>query len=759
MATTTTIRIAEMLEKTNIEDDNLMIVEDDIDTKRTTIKELKRAFNGDGLSPDSYKFYSSKYVMDLINSVNVNVSSLPSRQEFDDLAQQIKNIVGSTGEGKDSELVAARGTYATLSERLAGDQKDLEKKYIQFPKISHNGMQVDLSNIEEAMVTVVCPSYANATTLKIVGKNRYTYGNTGYSQVTKVNDHGLKIVYTRAQNAFNIPIGQNLPAGEYVLYAKASFSSNFVKDGTILKIVYTDNSTTQMQYDYSNIIRFDATKTFKAFQILPNVSTIVDNMWVQLDDVMISEDGSLDKFYAYCDASYSIPANQTVTKELVLVRCVLSRSESTLKVTATDTSYTGDKIKEEIEELKAYTTQPEDYCGLLENKGTYIYASGRTILDSPGMCTLEEDDSKLRNHSNSVKINIMNYDPDDQPRFTILLDDVLNLSDARCISFQFYINKDLSERFAEDDGIKVMLSSDNVQANPATNYYYFDIGKNSFVQGWNTIKLKISDFLPHGNPKLGNITQINFRIFTSEFTNGKSFWINSVIIDQRMKPVVLFAFDNLYDDAFDYTFPYMYTRGLPATIFANDKQTHTKEYLNNVAMLHYQYGWEIANYGCNPDKELMIEDDNPREQYMAVKETRQWIYDNFTSEVLSYAAPFGNLRAISEPILKELGFKIAKTTADAYCSLFTENDFCISMHLLSNAPNCGSSAINAKIDEIVETGQCLCIYTDQVTRYGDDISSTRTSFENVISHIQNYINQGSLEVMTFSEFYKKCVSR
>ena len=759
MATTTTIRIAEMLEKTNIEDGNLMIVEDDIDTKRATVKELKRAFNGDGLTPDSYKFYSSKQVTDMINSVNVAISTLPSRKEFDDIAQQIKNITGSTGEGKDSELVAARGKYDTLSDRLAGDQKDLEKKYIQFPTVSHTGMQIDLSDIEEAHATVTCPSYENKTTLKVIGKNRYAYGDTGFSQVVKVNGHGLKITYTKAQNAFSIPIGQNLPAGEYVLYTNPSFSDNFVKEGTVLKIIYTDSSSSQVSYEYSNMIRFTAQKAFKAFQILPNVATIVDNMWVQLDDVMISEDSSLTKFYEYCDTSYNIEANKTITKELVLTRCVLSRSESTLSVEATDTSYTGNKIKEEIETLKTYTTQPEDYCGLLENKGTYIYASGRTVLDSPGMCTISEDSHKMRNHKNSIKITMMNYDPEDQPRFTVKLEDVLNLTDARCISFQFYIDKDLSERFAEDDGIKIMLSSDSIQANPATNYFYFDIGKNSFVQGWNTIKLKLSDFLEHGNPKIGNITQINFRVFTSEFTNGKSFWLNSIIVDQRMRPTVLFAFDNLYDDAFDYTFPYMYTRGLPATLFVNDKQTHTKEYLNNIAKLHYQYGWEIANYGCNPNKELMIEDDNPREQYMAVKDTRQWIYDNFTSEVVSYAAPFGNLRAISEPILKELGFKIAKSTADAYCSLFTENDFCIPMHLLSNALNCGADIINAKIDEIVETGQCLCIYTDQVTRYGDDISATKISFESVIAHIQKYIDQGSLDIMTFSDFYKKCVSK
>ena len=60
----TTIKIADMLERTNIADSDLMIVEDDIDTKRATIKELKRAFIGDGLEPDQYRFYSSQQVSD-----------------------------------------------------------------------------------------------------------------------------------------------------------------------------------------------------------------------------------------------------------------------------------------------------------------------------------------------------------------------------------------------------------------------------------------------------------------------------------------------------------------------------------------------------------------------------------------------------------------------------------------------------------------------------------------------------------------------
>ena len=762
MPSRTTIKIAEMLEKTNIEDENLMIVEDDIDTKRTTVKELKRAFNGDGIVPSSYKFYSSKQTQDLIDGIKIGMTNSPTKEEFDNLKQQVTNIQtsgGGSGE-KDPELVAARGEYDTLSDRLDGDLKELEEKFIQFPTVEHYGMTVDLTDIDKADARITVPAYEKQTTVTITGKNKFSLIPAfDYTQIIKTAT-GIRIPFTKAQNAFNIRINDgNIVPGNYTFYGSISMSDDFIREGSVFKLIYTDGSTYTMDYKYQNKFNFDAKKNVKAFQILPNVNTIVDNMWVQIDDLMISTDDTLDEYVPYCDKTIIIEANTSKVLEEVIYKAYISRSDLILSVSAIDTSYTGDKIKDEIESLKEYTQQPEDYCGLLENKGIYVFAENATELNSPGMATIEVDKNKIRNHRPSVKITIMDYNEEDQPRFTLRLQDILNLTDARYISFQFYIDRDLSERFSEDDGIKIMLSSDSIVANPATNYFYFNIGKNSFVQGWNTIKLKLSDFLKHGAPNIGNITQINFRIFSSEFTNGKEFWFNSIIVDQRIKPTVLLAFDNLYDDAFDYQFPYLYTRGIPATLFFNDKQTLPRTYLNNVAELYYTYGWDIGNYGCNPNKELMIEDNNVREQYMAVKETRQWIYDNFTEDVIAYAAPFGNLRPISEPMLKRLGFKIAKATADAYCSFFSSEDFCIPMHLMSNADGCGADIINAKIDEIVETGQVLCIYTDNVTRYGDEISVTKVSFESIIAHIQKYLDQGTLQCLTFSEFYKQCTEK
>ena len=53
------IRIEELTEKTNIDDSNLIIVEDNDDTKKSTVLELKRAIIGDSVDPSQYKVYSS----------------------------------------------------------------------------------------------------------------------------------------------------------------------------------------------------------------------------------------------------------------------------------------------------------------------------------------------------------------------------------------------------------------------------------------------------------------------------------------------------------------------------------------------------------------------------------------------------------------------------------------------------------------------------------------------------------------------------
>lgn len=749
------IRIAEMQKRDFVADTDLMICEDDIDTKQTTVKDLKRCFNGDTSDPSEYKFYSSTKVDDIITGIEVELSHLPSSTEISDLKQQVKNLVTTSGGSgtKDAELIAARGSYPTLADRLSGDQKENDCRYLKNKTAKFAGIEVDLSDFDSCRAKIEPLRYPNATVISIDSVNHFPHQNINSSLVSKTNT-GYKFTYNTNSYMYNIPC--SIDPGDYTLYASFDMSSNFVKEGFTLKLNYSDGSSVSMDYGFTKLFRFTVDKTLSSFALIPNKSLIVNGMWLELNNVMVSEHGDLNKYVKPYGTSYNIPANDTNSWEIdIPVKSTIKRTAGSMNISIIDTSYSTDDVLEELETIKHELAYSIDKCGRIEQEGTYIFPN-MIHENSNNLCTLSKDYTMKRNSEPSIKIQLKDHDLDDQPRFTMVLDNPLNLEAKSLISFQFYIDKTLFEYFTVEDGIKIMLSSDYEINNPCANYYFFNIGKESFVQGWNTIKLRLDKFLPHGSPDITNITQINFRIYSSEFTAGKTLWFNSVIIDQRMRPTILFAFDDFQEDGFDYTYPYLYSRGIPATIFANDKKTLPRDFLNKIADLVYLKDWEIGNNGVNPNKEIMIEDNNSREQYTSLRNTRQWIIDNFQEDVISYSAPFGNLRPLTMKILKKMGFKIAKADADNFCSFFGEEDFTIPMHLLSNEEGHGADAICEKIDYCVQTGQVLCIYTAGVTRYGSDIESNKISFEKVIEKIKSYMDSDQLDCLTFNQFYEEC---
>lgn len=749
------IRIAEMLKRGTVADSDLMICEDDIDTKQATIKDLKRCFNGDTSTPSDYKFYSSAKTQDIISGIEVEISHLPSSEKIEDLSQQVKNLVtsvGTTTGTKDPEIVAARGEYDSLANRLDSEQEENDKKYLRSKTVNFSGIHIDLSDFKEAEIKIIALPYDETTTIAVESINEFPHSDID-SELVKKTDTGYKFTYNYKSYNYEVPCP--LDAGEYTLYSSFVFSDNFVKDGARLKFNYTDGSSSYIDYGFTRLVRFSIDKPLSSIVFLPNSTLIEDGMWVKINSIMVSEYGNLTEYIKYFKDQYTVNANEEKTFTIDAGRCFIRRSKGIMNISAIDISYNTDDILEDIDILKKEFAFGIDKCGLIEEEGTYIFPES-VIENSSNLCVLSKDYDMMRNNQPSLKIKMLNHDLDDQPRFTIILDNTLNLDGKSLISFQFYIDKTLSEYFTSEDGIKIMLSNDYEINNPCANYYFFNIGKDSIVQGWNTVKLRLDKFLPHGSPDISNITQINFRIYSSEFTAGKTMWLNSIIIDQRIKPTILFAFDDFAEDGFDYAYPYLYSRNIPATIFANDKKTLTREYLNKVADLVYLYNWEIGCNGVNPNKEVMLKDDNSREQYMSLRQTREWLLDNFQDSITSYSAPFGNLRPLTMNILKKMGFKLAKEDADNFVSFFSNVDFTIPMHLLSNAEGHGADDICDKIDTIVNTGQVLCIYTGGASRYGTDIEANKISFEKVIDKIVGYMNTGELQCLTFADFYNKC---
>lgn len=750
------IKIAEMLKRGTVADTDLLICEDDIDTKQTTVRDMKRAFNGDTLDPSEYKFYSSQKVEDIKQEIEMRLNTLPSPNEVLELKNTITRLLtASTGSGtKDAELVAARGSYSTLGDRLDDQEEYLSRLFIKNPKSYSYGSTIDLHDKKNVRVTITPDSYTESTKLVVNSINRMKINSSlGMSNVT-TKTTGYVFKYTSNSYEYNIPV--SLDPGSYVLYGNYTFSDNFEKSGFRFKLKYTDGSSVYLSFGFAGVFRFETDKYVEAIAIVPTKELIANNMQLTVENFMISEYSDLTEYVEYYNKEYTIAANNTNTIKIDSVsNAIIYRSKGFVSATIEESSYDINTLIDTIKELEDKYLNDIDTCGLIESPGTYIFAD-QLQEDSNDLCVISRDDDKSRNGHISMKVQYMENNPDDHPRFSLPLQETLNLEYSSSISIQLYIDKTTFIHFTEEDGLKIMLSSDYTIGNPSSNYYFFNIGKESFVQGWNTIRLKLDKFLPHGAPDLSNITQINFRLYSNEFTNGKCVWINSIIIDQKMKPVVLFAFDDFDINGFDYGYTYLTSRNIPATIFANDKRTLTKDYINKICNLVYLNDWEIGCNGINPNKELMLEDDNPSEQYQGIKSNIEWLRSNFQDSITTYSAPYGNLRPITMKILKSMGFTTAIADADNFCSYFSKDDFVIPMHLLSNETGCGADVICEYLDTIVETGQVLCIHTAGVSTYGSEIQSNKISFEKVIDKIEEYVNQGRLTCMTFRDFYEKC---
>ena len=769
------IRIEELTEKTNIDDSNLIIVEDNDDTKKSTVLELKRAIIGDSADPSQYKVYSSEYIHEIINSILASINYKPTRSEFDALKKQVDTLLdnsgcwsgcssgcssGSTGFTKDPELITARGSYDTLGNRLDGDIKSAENKFIQFPINEHTGFDISLVDYKRGIMSVEVPSYSKDSIISIKGLNRYdgsVYGAAKtYAEVSSIEDNtGLRFNISKSRYIFTIPFGTTLSAGAYHMYSLNEIPEAYKDKNITFTIVFSDGTVTSVPFSFASHISFTIFKSATAFQLNIDNSYISNNDVVIMRNIMISRVSS-SEYHKFSDETISVPANTVKQLNYSNLDAIesISRSAGLLKVSVLDTSFDGDEIRSKINSLEGALLDTVDKCGLIEDYGKYVYADKITEADND-LCVITDDHNMRRNGHDSIKVQLMEHSSTDKPRFTIPLSDLLNIKDAGTISIQLYIDVTLYEYFSDSDGIQIMFSSDDIRSNPTINYFYINIGKNKFNQGWNTIKFKTSQLTVHGNPDKTKITMVNFAVFTSDFTSYKTFWINSIILGQRMTPTVLFAFDDTYEGAFDYQYPLLYTNNIPATVFFNDKRTMTRDEMEKYCTLVFNQGWEIGNYGCNPNKENMTRDDNGRVQYLGLQNNLTYLRANFCNNITSYAAPYGNLRPITVNILKSLGFNIAKAASNSYCSFFSDKDMVIPMHLLSNKTT-SESMIN-KIKECIETGQTICIYTGNVTQYGDEISAKKEMFEAVVKFIKSQVDLGKLQCLTFNEFYNKCV--
>ena len=831
------IKIEDLLEKVDIEDDNLIIVEDEDDTKKAHILELKKAFSGDYSVPDLYKFYSSSKISEFLNSINIQISSLASQRDLDELRRILANITTSNPDGtKDNEIIEARGDADSLSGRFDLERMISDDKYLQYIKRSvifntpsytiegnHEGfveyrlIQKDTATTRTRSIDTLVGiaitknflvSYAPSTTVASYitsddENNGFIYNPSSTNTLIRLDNFSMYASIATSDNA-TVPqiqpmemIRGSIGPGTYYFYADVVFSDNFV-DRTNVKfcIEYTDASMDELKYNHEPIFKFTAKKTVSAIIINYSEDKLVEGSTASFRNVMISKEENLSEYvpcrevlirygevviddemakYTLSDQILSRTGNNArsfnqdnptevninsiygiiYNKNYIFINAAGAMGSAIdVQLTYYDHSINTEYIVNKINDIEDKVEDHIDTCGLITDYGVYQFFTDYSITSYPASATIETCEEEYhRNGMDSIKLRIDNNatsNPAIKQAITADLDNV------ESVTLCFYMDKTVFSNFTDADGLRVYISSDDPSVT-ITNYYTYTIGKSEMVQGWNFIKHPLSEFIRYGNPNSRSIKSITIEIGRNDNLNGQVLYINCAVFNQKMKPTVIMTFDGTYDDSIPYLYPYMVARNIPASLLLSSARTLTAAAFDYIIGLRVAHGWDVGMYGCNPNKELLIEDDNYRNQYIALRNSKTWIQDNIVENPISYSAPYGNLRPITVPLLKDMGFKIARTEGSGYISNFSDKDFAISVKLISNLTT--SDQLKSDIDYAINNNMVLCLYTRDVTEYGSEADSTQLMFESVVNYIMEKRNNGELQCVTMSDFYHMCTGK
>ena len=199
--------IAELIVKKSIEDSDIIIVEDNEDTKQSTVENLKKNFNGDNDDPNNLKFFSSSKVNEIKQSLQKEIAAKASHSELSTLKKAVDTIITTQTEqeAKDIEIITARDGCDTLANRLDRDKESLSSRMMKKYKRTATGTRIYLGDFHgygdvlvdtmtSGRLIVANCNYFNIENMR--GSNNYymDYSEYGFTIYPKIYRRILQIV-------------------------------------------------------------------------------------------------------------------------------------------------------------------------------------------------------------------------------------------------------------------------------------------------------------------------------------------------------------------------------------------------------------------------------------------------------------------------------------------------------------------------------------------------------------------------------------
>lgn len=291
-------------------------------------------------------------------------------------------------------------------------------------------------------------------------------------------------------------------------------------------------------------------------------------------------------------------------------------------------------------------------------------------------------------------------------------------------------------------------NNDGVEVEKRLNYY-------EIIRGWQMVKIPFSKATTVSNIKCYVQANVN------EILNDVIVNFDSVFKNYRMKPCILLNFDNMMDsNMYGVVYPLLESFGFKGTFYLSGKsalggnyisKSHFDEMIDN--------GWDYAFYGASGSTHGYNSDYETA--YNSVKEIID--YRRETDGIplpISWFCQNGQTSNTFSKVLKDLGFKIVRCTGLPCINYFGEDSLETKFNSLDATTTSNRlEEVKSLVDKTINEGNALSIFTHQLYETPDDtgINSTVEVWTEFLTYLKSKVDAGLIEVLTYKEFYERCV--
>ncbi|HEY3782629.1 MAG TPA: polysaccharide deacetylase family protein [Fimbriimonadaceae bacterium] len=294
----------------------------------------------------------------------------------------------------------------------------------------------------------------------------------------------------------------------------------------------------------------------------------------------------------------------------------------------------------------------------------------------------------------------------------------------------------------------IYLTNDNYQD-------YFLATTQQLHPGWSKLTFSKSDFVPSGNPSWSNtMTTMQLALF-GDTTAGMSVSFADMEMNSFTRPKVIIAFDDNYSSSYTYGYQYLQKYGFSGTEFVISSYVDQAGRATTAQLQQmYNSGWDMCNHTTtHPDLRTLTEAQvfNEYETCANFLVAKGWTRNQGYRHV---AYPYGYFNSTVLAADSAAGILTARTVME---TLPQANQIDSQYLLYSQVPDSTSQTradIIASVNQVVADGGALEITFHNITPTPQvAIDWNDQDFEAIIDYIASLQQAGSLDVMTFTQWY------